>query len=92
MSVELLVNVIVPVAVYLVAGKRAEPSLTAMKTWLLANNATVMTVLFLVLGCSNGKNSEGARNIFDPVSRFPTFASANCEDAPVLSGENTQKL
>ncbi len=44
------ITIIAPVAFYLAAGERAEPALTSMKAWLLANNATVMTVLFLVLG------------------------------------------
>jgi threonine/homoserine/homoserine lactone efflux protein len=44
------ITVIVPVVAYLAAGERAEPVLTSMKDWLIANNATVMTVLFAVLG------------------------------------------
>jgi hypothetical protein len=44
------VTVIVPVVVYLVAGERATPVLNSMKLWLTNNNATVMTVLFVVLG------------------------------------------
>ncbi len=43
-------TVIGPVLAYLVAGERAAPVLTATKQWLMANNATVMTVLFAVLG------------------------------------------
>ncbi len=43
-------TVIGPVLAYLVAGERAAPALTATKQWLMANNATVMTVLFAVLG------------------------------------------
>ena len=43
-------TIIAPVAGYLVAGDRATPVLTTMKQWLVANNATVMTVLFAVLG------------------------------------------
>ncbi len=35
---------------YLVAGERAESVLTVMKHWLIDNSATVMTVLFAVLG------------------------------------------
>ena len=31
-------------------GSKAEHTLTEMKEWLVANNATVMAVLFVVLG------------------------------------------
>jgi hypothetical protein len=44
------VSVATPVIYYLVASASAEPTLNAMKAWLLANNATVMSVLFLILG------------------------------------------
>ncbi len=44
------VTIILPVGAYLVAGDRAAPVLTTMKEWLTANTATVMTVLFAVLG------------------------------------------
>lgn len=44
------ITIVVPVAVYLVAGERAAPALDALKDWLVDNNATVMTVLFVVLG------------------------------------------
>jgi hypothetical protein len=43
-------TVLVPVVAYLVLGERARSPLAATKDWLLANNATIMTVLFLVLG------------------------------------------
>lgn len=39
-----------PIALYLLARERAETMLDAMKEWLVANNNTVMTVLFVVLG------------------------------------------
>ncbi len=39
-----------PVALNLALGARAEATLNEMKVWLVANNATVMSVLFLVLG------------------------------------------
>ncbi|HET9201430.1 MAG TPA: GAP family protein [Dehalococcoidia bacterium] len=39
-----------PVIYYLLAGASAERTLDTMKAWLVANNATVMTVLFVVLG------------------------------------------
>ncbi|KAA0918397.1 GAP family protein [Dietzia sp. ANT_WB102] len=42
--------IIGPVVGYLIAGEKATPVLTTMKQWLVANNATVMTVLFIVLG------------------------------------------
>ncbi len=44
------VGIIVPVGVYFAMGDRAEPLLDGWKTWLSANNATVMIVLFLVFG------------------------------------------
>lgn len=44
------VSVIAPVAFYLAAGDRAAPALDSTKEWLTANSATVMTVLFTVLG------------------------------------------
>ena len=44
------VGIIAPVAVYFAMGDRAEPLLDGWKTWLSANNATVMIVLFLVFG------------------------------------------
>jgi threonine/homoserine/homoserine lactone efflux protein len=39
-----------PIALYLLVRERAETMLDAMKEWLVANNNTVMTVLFVVLG------------------------------------------
>ncbi len=43
-------TVIVPVVGYLAARERAAPLLDSMKAWLMANNATVMAILFVVLG------------------------------------------
>jgi hypothetical protein len=43
-------GIIVPVGVYFAMGDRAAPLLDSWKTWLAANNATVMVVLFLVFG------------------------------------------
>jgi hypothetical protein len=40
----------VPVLYYLFAGQSAEKTLNSWKSWLVANNATVMFILFLVLG------------------------------------------
>jgi hypothetical protein len=39
-----------PVAYYFAGGERAKAALDELKTWLGVNNATVMTVLFLVFG------------------------------------------
>ncbi len=44
------ISVIVPVLYYFIAGASAEKTLTGWKTWLAANNGTVMLVLFLILG------------------------------------------
>jgi hypothetical protein len=44
------ITLIVPVAGFLAARERMTPVLDTMKSWLTANNATVMAVLFLVLG------------------------------------------
>ena len=43
-------TVAAPVIVYFALGDRAAPMLAGWKTWLMANNATVMMVLFTVLG------------------------------------------
>lgn len=43
-------TILVPVIMNLALRSRAEPALTSMKDWLTANNATVMAVLFAVLG------------------------------------------
>jgi threonine/homoserine/homoserine lactone efflux protein len=43
-------TIAIPVILNLVLGAKAEPTLTEMKQWLTANNATVMSVLFVVLG------------------------------------------
>lgn len=43
-------TMIVPLGYFLLAPERAERMLTVLKDWLMANNATVMTVLFVVLG------------------------------------------
>jgi hypothetical protein len=44
------ITVAIPVVYYLAAGASAEMTLTSWKNWLIANNATVMIMLFLVLG------------------------------------------
>lgn len=44
------VTIILPVLVNLVMGEKADAGLTSMKEWLNTNNATVMSVLFLVFG------------------------------------------
>ena len=43
-------TVAAPVILNLVLGSKAEHTLTEMKEWLIDNNATVMSVLFVVLG------------------------------------------
>ena len=43
-------TIAVPVVLNLALGSRAAHALDEMKGWLLENNATIMTVLFLVLG------------------------------------------
>ena len=43
-------SVAAPVIVYFFLGDRADAILAVWKTWLIANNATVMMVLFVVLG------------------------------------------
>lgn len=43
-------TVAIPVVVNLAAGEKAAPTLDSMKQWLINNNATVMSVLFVVLG------------------------------------------
>ena len=43
-------SVAAPVALNLILGSKAQPALTEMKEWLIDNNATVMAVLFVVLG------------------------------------------
>ena len=44
------ITIIAPVVVYLTMGDRAGRILDGWKAWLGANNAAVMTVLFLVFG------------------------------------------
>ena len=44
------ITIIVPVGIYLIMGSKATSVLTSMKEWLIANNNTVMMVLFVVLG------------------------------------------
>lgn len=43
-------TVLVPVVAVLALGERTTEPLTDLKTWLLANNATIMLLLFTVLG------------------------------------------
>jgi hypothetical protein len=45
-------GIIAPVAVYFAMGDKAAHVLDGWKAWLAANNATVMTVLFVVFGVS----------------------------------------
>ena len=39
-----------PVVAYLLMGRKAEHALSSIKDWMTENNATIMIVLFLVLG------------------------------------------
>ena len=43
-------SVAVPVVYFLVGGEKAKHTMDGWKAWLGANNATVMTVLLLVIG------------------------------------------
>ena len=53
-------GVMAPVGVYFAMGDKAAPVLGGWKTWLAANNATVMMVLFLVFGVTLiGKGISG---------------------------------
>ena len=45
-------TVATPVILNLILGSRAGATLTSMKQWLTANNNTVMSVLFVVLGAN----------------------------------------
>lgn len=54
------ITVAIPVLYYLIAGDNAVKTLTEWKGWLTQNNATVMAVVFLVLGVSLiGKGISG---------------------------------
>jgi len=44
------ISVAAPVIAYRLARQRASAWLTGLKTWLVANNVTVMVVLLLVIG------------------------------------------
>jgi len=44
-------TVALPVGYYLLFGPSAERTLNSLKGWLMNNNATVMFILFVVLGC-----------------------------------------
>lgn len=44
------ITVAIPVIVFLIRGKKAAKTLNEMKAWLMYNNATVMFVLFIILG------------------------------------------
>jgi hypothetical protein len=43
-------TVIVPIVLYRILGTKAQPLLSSLDSWLQQNNATVMTVLLLVIG------------------------------------------
>ena len=44
------IGVATPVVIYFAMGDRARPILDSLKTWLAHNNATIMAVIFLLLG------------------------------------------
>ena len=44
------ITVVLPVVYYLAGGDSAKRTLDSLKSWLTMNNATVMSVLFLILG------------------------------------------
>jgi hypothetical protein len=44
------ITVAIPVIVFLIMGNKAAKMLNEMKAWLMYNNATVMFVLFIILG------------------------------------------
>ena len=53
-------TVLIPVIGYLAAKDKIKPWLEELRVWLTANNVTVMSVLFLVLGVSQlGKGIGG---------------------------------
>jgi threonine/homoserine/homoserine lactone efflux protein len=54
------VSIIVPVAYYLLGGEGARSTLDGWKAWLEANNATVMTVLLVVMGVAIAGKGLGA--------------------------------
>lgn len=56
------VTVAGPVIYYFLAGEQAKRTLTSAREWLTANNATVMFVLFLVLGVN--MLSDALRGLF----------------------------
>lgn len=45
-------GMLVPIVIYLAAGERGAAILDATRTWLVDNNATIMAVLFVVLGAN----------------------------------------
>jgi hypothetical protein len=44
------VSIAIPVVLYLTMGEKAVKTMNSWKAWLIANNATVMFVLFIVFG------------------------------------------
>lgn len=45
-------TIIIPVVVYLILGAKAERAMSNAKEWLIQNNATVMSILLLLVGVS----------------------------------------
>ncbi len=53
-------SVAAPVIVFLVMGDKATPTLTSWKSWLINNNAAVMTIVLLVFGVAVLSKGIGA--------------------------------
>jgi threonine/homoserine/homoserine lactone efflux protein len=45
-----MIGVAIPFVIYVAAGAKAEHILADLKTWMVANNAAIMAVLFLIFG------------------------------------------
>jgi hypothetical protein len=56
-----VVFVLAPVAAALVLGERSRDALDGLRNWMARNNATIMTVLFLLIG---------AKLVGDAISGF----------------------
>ena len=57
------VSIAGPVLYYLIGGEGAKKTMDSWKTWLLHNNAAVMTVLFLIFGAK--LVGQGIGGLFD---------------------------
>ena len=45
-------GMLIPIGIFLMAGEKGAKILDEVRVWLVANNATIMAVLFVVLGVS----------------------------------------